>query len=377
MLLPVVHGVGDSKENLFVLANEPDSDLNDSMHLPVLSILQFSKARNQFELRESKRFAPSIDLSESLLRLRVYQMQFLYLYKLANYVFVLKREKESWQPTKTRLGKLVIDPEDEQYSYVELPLSCTDPATGESFVYAESAHFGFGDSWMLKENGNDSLESDPGDTLFITFNSFNDSKVDASKGSLLCAFQQEILKKKFDETVERCREGDRSVRLMTRYSELNESTRCSRRKRRESSRTSSDDYLESLETVEGVLVYKLKDEVVTSLASTIHRRSSNETGNLFALGTATGKVYRLVRENEKLKPEIKFNPEVSPQSNSLTHAINANPLVKNDHVYFTGNHRLIKLSLSEKQCRGKRLEGKQIDMIGSAMGMFFVFLELI
>ena len=376
MLFPV----RNSKENLFVLASEPDGDL-ECTHLPILSKLQFNKNRKQLELRESGRFASSIDLNSNLLRLGFYKMEFLYLYEVTNYVFVLKREKESWQPTKTRLGKLVIDPDEEEYShgYVELPLSCTNPNTGETLTYAESAHFGFGDSWLSNRSDNSPWSDrndgilDLGDTLFVTFNSFNDalSKVDASKGSILCAFPQEQLKNEFGKTMESCRQGDWRARLMTRYSAINGSTRCSRRRSRTSSHSSSreqDEYVESLETVQGHYLNKLKNEVITSLASTVHRKSPNETNNLFALGTAEGKLYQLIRENDTLKSEVKFNLEAT--SNKITNlAINANPLVdESDHAYFAASQHLIKVSLSERECKGPKLNGTQIYAIGDAMG---------
>ena len=203
-----------SEKNLFVLASEPDGHPNDPTHLPVLAKLQFNKTRKQFELCESDRFAAAIDLNKFLLPLSRYRMEFIYLYETKNYVFVLKREKEERWPTKSRLGKLVVDPNDGQYSYgyVELPLSCTDPATGESFTYAESAHFGFGDRWIPKKSGDTEASNegnDQADTLFVTFNSFNDSldRVDTSKGSLLCAFRQETIKNEFGSAMERCRQG--------------------------------------------------------------------------------------------------------------------------------------------------------------------------
>lgn len=153
-------------------------------------------------------------------------------------------------------------------------------------------------------------ESNRGDTLFVTLNSYNDAlgEVDRSRGSLLCAFPQEKLQKEFDRAMEKCRQGSsQKVRLMTRYSAINESTRFCERK--DTYRSSSpDDYVESLEDVEGHFLYKLKNEVITSLASTIYRKSSNESNNLFAFGTWQGEVHRLVRQNGTRKSEIKFSP---------------------------------------------------------------------
>lgn len=393
MLLPVRISQEDPKKEekgkkddlLFVLANEPDDDDENGrgrnrdrpMHLPYLSKLQFNKKETKLELRESGRFASSIDLSRNHRRFGVYQMELVYLYAVGSYAFILKREKESWQPTKTRLGKLVIDSDEQQYShgYVELPLTCKDPENGETFTYAGSAHFGFGDS-SIPGSGASSPESTKGDTLFVTFNSFNDTagEVDQAKGSLLCAFPEEKLRSEFGKALENCRQGSsRNVRLMTRYSALTDSTRCPKRERRDTS-SANDDYVESLEDVEGYFVYKLKNQVITSLASTVHDQSPNGKNNLFALGTQQGELLLLVRQNGTLKSEIKFSSNDPVIGSKESSPIHGNPLVdKNDHAYFTAAHRLVRISLSEKECRGRKLEWKEIEAMGDAMGESEVF----
>lgn len=49
-------------------------------------------------------------------------------------------------------------------------------------------------------------------------------------------------------------------------------------------------------------------------------------------------------------------------------AIHGNLVDESDHAYFTASHYLIRISLSEKKCRGRQLNGKEIDAVGDAMG---------
>lgn len=337
----------------FILANEPAFETNYELfqrHMPFLSKLQFNFKIFHFELRKPGKFPPSIDLNLSNYQSPEYQMKLVYGYAETNYAFILKREKVNGQQTKTKLGRLVVDENDEQYSYgyVELPLTCKDPYSGETFTHAESAHFGTGDSSILMGDPNHFPKSTPDDTLFVTFNK-------GSKGSLLCAFLQKKLNEEFDRT------------MIAHYSAVNQSSA-----RQNSLSYDDDEYVESLENVKGRFVFKLKDQVITSLASTVRRT------NRFVFGTKQGEVRGLVRLNGTLKSEIKFSLKDQPKrfywGESSNLEIRGNPLVDGDHAYFSTSHRLVRVPLADKECTGPRLNDSEA--LRNVMGKKSIFNEV-
>lgn len=109
-----------------------------------------------------------------------YQMNFVHslIWPMHDYGFVLKRERLNGQDFQVKLGRVRLERRSFR-RYIEIPLSCRDRNTGETYAYAHKAHFV---EWI-------GYRYSP--ILFVLFQWYDRmlNQVDRSKGTVLCGYE--------------------------------------------------------------------------------------------------------------------------------------------------------------------------------------------
>lgn len=352
------------EQGSFILAHEPD-DRPDTQRPPIVSKLLFSKFKNatlnqiQFSFHPTVHGAHKamINIADKEIRSKT-RMHFITGFIYENFAFILKTEKKEGQPLTTRLGRVCLD-DSSFFSYTEIQLSClNETSSSPEYNYASAAYFGRADSYLSKKTDT-KLKSE---TLFVTFNLYDNRQrtIDRSKGSMLCAFTIEQIMQYYSHAVDYCYAGasNPNIGLMTQYSAINKPNNdCTRVNKGENYLclgNSVDSYVEYRLGQLGTLLFEFKEDVITSLATTVSDTKDIEF-NTFVLGSDEGKILKLARAyDEQLRLLHTF--KIHNQSNDM---INPNPMInsKYGNVYFTAGKHMIKFPMNScsiystcKQC---------------------------
>lgn len=254
-------------------------------------------------------------------------------YSIGNYqryAFMLKNEENN----TTKLARVCLN--DISFkSYTEIELVCKDENTNQMYKTATSAHFDYSDTFLKKKAGTMSYNK----TLFVALNNRP-----LSNDSILCAFPYERITNYFERTVNECYEGNSSFSQLLKKNNYLKSE-CIGCPSDENHTCTTDCYqdffINSKESLYGVFLYKLDDEIVTSLTSLVINSKDDLKTNKFILGTLSGKIYELEPDKNNSLNSIKILPpvEISKQIEPKTSMINKT-------VYLISGSSLIQYTVS-------------------------------
>lgn len=323
----LISEIGNGPGN-FLLACKPSKRASNSI-VPYLNYFKLKELNDGgFEFRKYRQLM--IDLDDEALG--EIEIDLVYSFRIADELFVVKRERKGRNDSTwvTKLGRTCLN----FGTYFEIPLTCADPKTGQSYGYARSAQF-------------------RSQLLYVSFNYYdNDRKtVDRSKGTVLCSVGQKQIKNIFRNLFIDCNSQLNSeARLMTYYYSSNvnspinrTSAQCTKiavrayEGRYPLCRNDVNPYIEYTRTsLDTQFMHRFENEIITSLL--LFSTSRNEEVIL-----ATGEEGRIheIRDYER-----KSILNVRPTGPMKLSSFRSDPV---DSVFISSGRLLIKYSLVEQR----------------------------